>query len=272
MNTEYSGSGDLTVSLKLLWGLDERPSRGPKPSLTVDKIAAAGIELADEEGLTALSMRRVAAKLGVGTMSLYRYVPSKAELIDVMLDRVLASELANMARLDEGRSWREKLHAIAHSTRELYLRHTWLLHVSQARRLVGPSALASFEYFLSVMADTTLTAAEKLNTISLVDGYVASATRTVIEASQAAEQTGLTDEDYWAAHKPFLDRVLSTDDYPNMTAMGEGVFAEAIATSFEYGLQRVLDGLEILINSRSSGAVGEGVRPPAGDGHGGGEK
>ncbi|RSM79402.1 TetR/AcrR family transcriptional regulator [Kibdelosporangium aridum] len=254
MSTEYSsGSGDVTVTLKLLWGLDERPSRGPKPSLTVDKIAAAGIELADEEGLTALSMRRVAAKLGVGTMSLYRYVPSKAELMDVMLDRVIASEtmLSHMSGLED-KTWRERMYALAYASRELYLRHPWLLHVSMARRLIGPSALASFEYFLDVMADTGLTEAEKLNTIGLVDGYVTNATRAVMDAAQVAERTGLSDEDYWEAHKPFLERFLTQGNYPNMMKMHEGVFEEAIATSFEYGLQRVLDGLEVLINSRKT--------------------
>ncbi|MCE7001683.1 TetR/AcrR family transcriptional regulator [Kibdelosporangium philippinense] len=250
MSTEYSG-GDVTVSLRLLWGLDERPSRGPKPSLTVDKIAAAGIELADEEGLDALSMRRVAAKLGVGTMSLYRYVPSKAELIDVMLDRAIASEdtFNHMSGL-EGKGWREKMHAIAHASRELYLRHNWLLHVSPVRRLLGPGALASFEYFLDVMAETTLTDAEKINTIGLIDGYVISATKSVIEAAQAAERTGVSDEDYWEAHRPFLEQILATGDYPNMVSMAPGTFEEAIATSFDYGLDRVLDGLELLINSR----------------------
>ncbi|ALG12460.1 TetR/AcrR family transcriptional regulator [Kibdelosporangium phytohabitans] len=251
MATEYTGSGDVTASLRLLWGLDDRPSRGPKPSLTVDKIAAAGIELADEEGLAALSMRRVATKLGVGTMSLYRYVPSKAELIDVILDRVVSDAITHeqMAEL-EGETWREKLISIAHSGRRLYLRHPWLLQISQARPLVGPNALRSFDRYLGALRDTGLTTVEKLNTISLIDGVVTSSTLAIIEASQAAERTGTSDEDYWAAHTPYLEKIMTTGDYPNITALDWNAFEQAMATSFEYSLERALDGLAVLINSR----------------------
>ncbi|ONI70944.1 hypothetical protein ALI144C_51190 [Actinosynnema sp. ALI-1.44] len=251
MATEYTGSGDVTASLRLLWGLDERPSRGPKPSLTVDGIAAAGIELADEEGLAALSMRRVATKLGVGTMSLYRYVPSKAELIDVILDRAVANAITEdqMAEL-ESATWRDKLTSIAHSGRDLYMRHPWLLQISQARPLVGPNALKSFDRYIGALRDTGLTDVEKLNTISLIDGVVTSTTLAVIEASQAAERTGTSDEDYWAAHTPYLEKIMTTGDYPNMLALDWTTFEEAMTSSFDYSLGRALDGIEVLINSR----------------------
>lgn len=85
---EHSGKGDPARSLALLWRTSERTSRKGKPDLSVDRIVRAGIEIADAEGLAALSMRRVAERLGVGTMSLYTYVPGKAELLDVMLDTV----------------------------------------------------------------------------------------------------------------------------------------------------------------------------------------
>ncbi|MGO4423231.1 TetR/AcrR family transcriptional regulator, partial [Streptomyces sp. MCAF7] len=86
--TEHSGSGDISRSLELLWGTGERPSRGPKRGLTLERIVTAAIAVADAEGLAAVSMRRLSAELGTGTMSLYRYVPGKAELLDLMLDQV----------------------------------------------------------------------------------------------------------------------------------------------------------------------------------------
>src|SRR5688500_2426129 len=88
MTTEHSASGDLDRSLALLWEMDHRPTRGPKPALTLERIVTAAITIADAEGLAGLSMRRVAAELGVGTMSLYRYVPGKGELLDLMIDRI----------------------------------------------------------------------------------------------------------------------------------------------------------------------------------------
>ena len=94
MSPEYAGRGDPRRSLDLLWGDAPRPSRGPKPGLDVATIVAAAIALADADGLDGLSMRRVAERLGVGTMSLYTYVPSKAELLDLMLDTVYGEQAA----------------------------------------------------------------------------------------------------------------------------------------------------------------------------------
>src|SRR5262245_7512878 len=88
MPVEYTGRGDPNRTIELLWGTRDRASRGPKPGLTVDRIVAVALALADQVGLEGLSMRAVAERLGVGTMSLYRYVPGKAELLDVMVDRV----------------------------------------------------------------------------------------------------------------------------------------------------------------------------------------
>src|SRR5689334_7917098 len=89
MGTQYSGSGDPQRTIELLWGV-ERPRRGPKPRFTVAQIARAAIDLADRDGLPGLSLRRVADELGITAMSLYGYVPSKAELLDLMVDQVRA--------------------------------------------------------------------------------------------------------------------------------------------------------------------------------------
>ena len=116
----YGGRGDPVRSMELLWGVGPAPrSRGPKQGLSVERIVQAGIEIADAEGLAALSMRRVADKLGVGTMSLYTYIPSKAELVDVMFDRAIGA--AEHPVVEGG--WREKLTAVAWSAWELYQRH-----------------------------------------------------------------------------------------------------------------------------------------------------
>lgn len=92
MTTEYSGGGDPQRTLELLWGTQKNPSRGPRPGLSTAQIVGAAITIADSDGLGALSMRRVAEQLGVGTMSLYTYVPGKAELLDVMLDSVFGEQ------------------------------------------------------------------------------------------------------------------------------------------------------------------------------------
>src|SRR5207253_2790191 len=113
MTTEYTGRGDPAKSLELLWGLRSRPTRGPKPALTIEQIVAAAVGIADTEGLVAMSMRRVADELGVGAMTLYRYVPGKAELLDVMLDSVYGE----MSRREVDGDWRAKLDAVARENR-----------------------------------------------------------------------------------------------------------------------------------------------------------
>src|SRR5687768_429272 len=99
--------------MELLWGLTQRPRRGPKPKLTVERIVEVAIARADAEGVSALSMRRVADQLSVTAMSLYTYVPSKAELIDLMLDTVYG-EPARPERVEGG--WRARLELIARET------------------------------------------------------------------------------------------------------------------------------------------------------------
>src|SRR5919112_1656119 len=139
--TEYSGSGDPARSLALLWRTRERASRRGKPELGVDRIARVAIDLADSEGLAALSMRRVAERLGVGTMSLYTYVPGKAELVDVMLDAV---HLETSAEVPDG-TWRQQLEAMARGQWGLARRHPWMLHIATTRPPLGPGIIAKYE-------------------------------------------------------------------------------------------------------------------------------
>ena len=125
--TEYSGRGDPRRSLELLWGTGQESTRGPKPGLAVVDIVASAIELADTDGLAALSMRKVAERLGRSVMTLYTYVPGKAELLDLMLDTTLG-ELPTTYALDHG--WRAAVEASARDGWDFYERHPWVLQVS----------------------------------------------------------------------------------------------------------------------------------------------
>src|SRR5439155_23227897 len=134
---------DPARSLALLWRTRERASRKGKPDLSVDLIVRAAIDIADASGLGALSMRRVAERLGVGTMSLYTYVPGKAELLDVMLDAVYG-EPDRPDAVPGG--WRARLERIARENLALYQRHPWLLQVATSRPVLGPNAIAKYDY------------------------------------------------------------------------------------------------------------------------------
>ncbi|UUU33051.1 TetR/AcrR family transcriptional regulator [Streptomyces sp. CA-210063] len=251
--TETSGSGDIVRTLQLLWDTGRRPSRGPKPGLTLDRIVEAAVLVADAEGLEAVSMRRVATELGTGTMSLYRYVPGKAELLDLMLDRVQRPS-ENPDDLGDG-GWRSALEALGRATLALYQRHPWLLQVNQSRPLLGPSALDGMEKVLARIKSMGLTDPELISAIIAVDGYVVGAARTQLYQREAERRTGLTDAEFWQAHTPVIEEVMTSGRYPLLAGLSEDAFGTDF-DHFEFGLQRILDGLEVFVEQRGGGGEG----------------
>jgi AcrR family transcriptional regulator len=252
MNSEYSGSGDPAKSLELLWRMRREPTRGPKPALTVERIVAAALRIADAEGIGAMSMRRVADELGAGAMTLYRYFPGKGELLDVMLDTVYGE----LPRREVDGDWRAKLDEVARENRELYLRHPWMLQVAVSRPPLGPHVMAKYEWELSAIEGIGLTDLEMDATIALVNGYVHGAVRTAVEARQVIQRSGMTDKEWWLAHVPHLDQIADTKKFPLSSRVGTTVGNEYDAPydsdhAFEYGLARLLDGVSALVEKRS---------------------
>ncbi|MEV6280716.1 TetR/AcrR family transcriptional regulator [Nocardia sp. NPDC051832] len=243
-STETSGSGDIARTLDLLWDNGPRPSRGPKPGLTLDQIVEGAVRVADAEGLAAVTMRRVATELGIGTMTLYRYLPGKGELLDLMLDRV-----QQPTPLDEQLDWRAALERVAYETLALYRRHPWLIQVNQTRPVMGPAALLGMELVLAQITPMGLTDQELISVVVTVDGYVTGAARTQLHHAEAERTSGLTDAEFWAAQQPVLERALASGRFPLMAALSEDAFDHSF-DHFDFGLQRILDGFEVLVNQR----------------------
>ncbi len=253
MVLEYSGSGDAKRTMALLWGIGKKPSRGPKPGLSVGRIVGAAIEVADAEGLGALSMRRVADRLGIGTMSLYTYVPGKAELIDVMLDTVVG-EVAESGDVEPG--WRAGLERIARDNWALYHRHPWMLQVvATSRPPLGPNVIAKYDRELRAVDGIGLTEVEMDSVLILVLEHAQGAARRSVEVTEAEKRTGKTDNEWWLANEPLLEKVFDPNLYPTASRVGSAA-ADAYGSAydpeyaFEFGLQRILDGVETLVRSR----------------------
>lgn len=254
MTSRYSGAGDPTQTLRLLWGSDDRqgePDRarpGPKPKLTLAKIIEAAIAVADRDGVDALSMRNVAAELGAGTMTLYRYLPGKAELLDLVLDRLNGpgEELARCHRT----GWRAVLKLIAEDNWRRFLAHPWLLEVNQARPVFGPNSLAGFELALSAFTGLPLTSQEKVHLILAVDSYITGTARMCLSHRQASERLAVTDQEFWAAQYPYLERAMATGDYPEMATMDEDAFSGSDEDTMRLGLDALLDGIGAFIDRR----------------------
>ncbi|MEU0273360.1 TetR/AcrR family transcriptional regulator [Streptomyces sp. NPDC006307] len=250
--TATTGSGDIIRSLELLWGTGEPPvrgARGPKRGLTLDRIVTAAVEVADAEGLDAVSMRRLSTELGVGTMSLYRYVPGKAELLDLMLDHVQGALLDPSA--PPPRDWRAAVEALARAQTDLYRRHPWLLKVNQARTVLGPSALRGFELALRGLKGMGLSDPEILSVIITVQSFASGIARMEAQAVEAAKETGVSDEEFWTRQGPFLERAMESGDYPLIAGLAEGTFSPDV-DHFGFGLRALLAGFEALVTARTS--------------------
>jgi AcrR family transcriptional regulator len=251
--TEYTGGGDPRRSIELLWGIQERARRGPKPRLTVERIVRAAIEVADAEGLGTLSMRHVADHLGVSVMSLYTYVPGKAELVDVMLDTV-AGETARPAEVAGG--WRARLEQLALENWALFHRHPWVLQLSTGRPPLGPNLIAKYDYELGAVDGIGLTDVEMDSVLTLVLDHVAGVARRAVEMAHAEQHTGVSDEQWWEASAPLLEKVFDAGRYPTAARVGAAAgeaynAAYSPQHAFEFGLQRVLDGVGAFVDARS---------------------
>lgn len=252
--TATTPTGDPTQQLRssteLLWGERERPSsRGPKPGLRLDQIIDAAITVADAEGFDALSMRRVARELGVGTMSLYRYLPNKGVLLDLMLDRLSGPCPPEQVA---GEGWRGVLETVARAGYQLYLAHPWLLRVNWTRPVFGPNTLAGLEQMIAGLAEPELTDQERISVVVSIDAYVTGTARSRILYEAAPAETGISNDEFWAHQYPVLERAMATGDYPIIAGLSEDAFSASWEETFEFGLQRLLDGIEALLTARRS--------------------
>ena len=255
MVADFSGGGDPVRSIALLWGVTGAGRRGPKPSRSVDEVVAAAIAIADAEGLASLSMRRVADALGLSPMALYTYVPSKAELLDLMLDRVAAE-----APAPDAQGWRGRLEQLARGRWVLAQRHPWLMQVAQHRPPLGPHVLAAAEQTLSSIDGLGLSETEMDQLTSAISDYIRGAIRAALDAREVASASGMTDEQWWAINQPLLKDKVDPASFPTISRIGEAYQAGEIAPpdpehNFEFGLQLMLDGVERFIARRQAQAA-----------------
>jgi len=289
------------LSTDFLWGDRPVPTRGPKPSMTLDRIAGAAVAIADAEGLAAASMQRVSGELGVTKLALYRYLPGRTELVALMVERTLGPP----PDLTAG-DWRAALARWAGRLLDGYLEHPWLLTATVGARPIGPHELgwmeaalalltgpplpaanrqlvsgsshtwqgfswngvgttkltrappSSWREFqgtctwthevawreaaLAVLAGTPLTATERLDTLAVLAGQA----RTVAEQQVAARQPE-------ALLTAAIERAVSRygDRFPALAATMADVPVQAQDQAFRYGLERILDGIAVLIDRRA---------------------
>ncbi len=254
MAPEYLGRGDARRSMDLLWGRSQPATRGPKAALELETVIRSAIELADAEGLDAVSMRRVAERLEMGTMSLYTYVPGKGELLDLMVDTVYGERSAE-AIADPASSLRSRLEALARHQWAFFQRHPWALSIASGRSVLGPNEADSYELSLAVVADLGLPARDAVAIVDAVSMFVRGAARDAAEAAGAEAATGKTETEWWTERDAILGEVMTPERFPTLSQLAadggfdvppdtENYNVRFIVDDFEFGLQRLLDGIE----------------------------
>lgn len=242
----------LPPAVSLLWDLREQPRRGPKPSLTLDRIVAAALELADAEGLGALSMARVAEKLGTTAMSLYRHVSNKDELLQVMIDAAAIVEVPPDP--DPDKDWRFNLDQWARALVGLYRSHWWALQVPIGPLPpIGPGQLAWLDRGLATLAPTNMPPEMRIGVIMLLLTYI----RGEVAFTQQVNQSMVSPPpDDQPTYGEMLRRLVDPARLPALSALvTDGVFDEPdpgiSETEFnemlDFGLGRLLDGIAVLV-------------------------
>ncbi len=234
----------LPKNLVVLYESRDMHRRGPRPALTVDAVVRAAVEIADEGGLAAVSMSRVAERLGFTTMSLYRYVRSKDDLLVLMADRATDPPPAPTPE-----SWREGLAAWTRALFTSYRRHPWLLQIPMSGPPAGPAQLAWMEAGFQNLAGTGLHEGHKLQIIQLLHGYARG-------EAQLSTDLGAADPGETEARLHYGDIVRAVTDpqtHPALTRMvatgmldGSTEYDEEVDLGF--GLTTILDGVERLVD------------------------
>ncbi|MBM7817639.1 AcrR family transcriptional regulator [Cellulosimicrobium cellulans] len=264
---------ELPPVIARLWGRGTAPRRGPKPALTVEQVVRAAVDLADAEGLPAVSMARVAESLGYSSMALYRYVESKDELLVLMADA--AADVLELPPYDEG-DWRAGLEAWTRAQIAGVLARPWFLDLPLTTAQVGPNRLRWIDRGFAILAPLDLTVDEKLQIVGLLAQHVLGEGRVQVETRRAAAEAvrraqGLPadtpeadlDADAVAAANPYADyelvltRLVDPETYPALT----GALASWTPTAVQpddwesdigFGLDILLDGIEAFVTQRAT--------------------
>jgi AcrR family transcriptional regulator len=258
---------ELPPGLDLLWGRRGQGKRGPRPGLSTDQIVDAAIRLADAEGLESVSMARVAAELGFTTMSLYRYVTSKEELLQLMWN---ASALSSEKMTLDAGSWRPRLRMWAEVQRAVIERHPWITQLPMAAPPLSPNSLTFVERGLETLDETGLPDRDKLRIIGLLTSYTLSEARMAHDALRAAreqaarEQATATGDGAprppWT-YEALLRELVDEQTYPRLyrlawspPAEGDGGGPPSEHEQFMFGVDTILDGVQALIDRARPGS------------------
>jgi AcrR family transcriptional regulator len=235
-----------------VWLRPPRPGRGEQPSLGREQIVKAAIELLDAEGLAGLSMRRLGAKLGSGATSLYWYVANKDELLELTLDEVMGE--VYLPEVDDT-GWRTACTIFATGMRAMLLRHSWVPSLFGVRPNIGPNSMRLSDRAIAVLVKAGFTDMEVAHASSLVMSHTLGSAITTNAIRAATQRAGKSINELFKELEPHLDRIaVDHADYQKWWQASGGANMDhdsLIEEGFVFGLERLLDGLELWLNRPS---------------------
>jgi AcrR family transcriptional regulator len=240
---------DRDRSVRLLWEPATEPTRGPKAALSQSRVVEAAMKVADAEGVDALTMRRVAETLGFTTMSLYRHVPGKSELLDLMVD----AAWGETEHAPKG-PWRDGLEFFARQMWAMYRAHPWMLQLTTSRRMPGPQAMTRQDAAFAVVSELGLETEEIVAVVTAVSHFVDGVGRTMADRVKAERESGVSDEEWWGSTDSLWAH-FTPDRLPMMTHIWNSGGFDRQLDEFEFGLARVLDGLVAFVEAEERPSV-----------------
>ncbi|GAB3950738.1 GntR family transcriptional regulator [Micromonospora vulcania] len=215
--------------------------RGAARGVTRDQVVRTATGIADAEGLPALSMRRIATELDVPTMSLYRHVRGKEQLLLLMADAAFAGHQLPHT-FPPG--WRAQLELLCRLQWSIYRRHPWLAQViSLTRPLLAPNAVAHTERALAALAGHGLDEHTQLHLVAALANHVRGTAVNLEREAEAEQDTGLTDDEWMLAQADVFTALLTAGEFPHLARLNRAPVDLNVDSLFEFGLQRLLDGV-----------------------------
>ncbi|KHK95624.1 TetR family transcriptional regulator [Microbacterium mangrovi] len=248
---------DLPRGIALAWGVAASPQRGPKREMSVERIVEAAVELADAEGLGAVSMAAVASRLGYTPMSLYRYISAKDDLILLMQEAAVGAPGPIT-----GEGWRERAIAFHDALLSAYLAHPWAIEIPIAGISPTPGTAAWMDAGIQVFDDTPFDDDERLSLMLMLTGYAHWYAMAVAGMTRRAAETGSDYDAVGHESDGLLARLVTADEYPSLhRAIAAGVLSSG-SDPFRFGLDRIIDGIAAHLEALAVGTAAAPSRGP----------
>lgn len=257
---EETSEIDLPRAVALAWGVAANPQRGPKRELSIERIVDAAVAIADEQGLGAVSMSSVASALGFTTMSLYRYVTAKDDLILLMQEAGVGLPPTSIA---EAPDWRSGFIQWSRETLASYAAHPWMIDIPILGSPNTPNNLAWMDAGLAVLEDTPLTMSERVGALLLVAGQTRWEASIERGYSISNQTLGMTPEQRDLADAHIVSTLVTEEGFPHLyAAIRAGALGPDEDNPFQFGLARLLDGIEAYMSSQERTPPEERITHP----------